>query len=452
MSNYTPLPLGIPSRGITPETCLKYRTYAGRKPLEVVHEYFTLDTDYPCGTKFRVGGWTVGKKDVSWEAGSERSLFGCHLYTGTPTPVYLFEGETDAMAASQVLDGLCIAYGGTPTPSLLSKWASWIEKVSTKLYLCFDNDSSGVEYTGKFLDEWRGASLNRLVLPPGIKDIAELLMSGGEPTFEELHYTLPDFILTGEDLATVNHVVGEYQTTGHPGLDTFIGGYSPGKIIVLAGPTKSGKSSFTADLAVKYLQNHEGKILYIPLELNVDETMSFIASASLGVHISEADPSIIAKERARLSSRILMARHFGHLSIDKLETILQCIPYTDVKLLVLDHITMAATSFTEGLTTNLLDAMMSRIQAGINQHGISAIVVTHTNATGSGNEILSPSALRGSQSMGQLASSILGIRRLDNGQSEVYTIAPDRFTGKMGRLSLTFDGSFRAFARRTSNL
>jgi archaellum biogenesis ATPase FlaH len=451
---HIPLVSGIPSRGLTNETTHLYRTYAGTRPLEVFHEYFDLETGELCGIKFRRGGWTVGKKETRWSPGSKRSLFGSHLYEGETTPVYLFEGETDAMAMSQVVgsDGLCLAYGGKPSSELLDVWIPWIAKVSGgDVNLCFDADPDGDAYTTEFLKLWEGDRVQKLVLPPLIKDVAELLMEGGHVTFDTIEYTLPDCILTGDALVTTqSHAGQDYLTTGFRDLDHYIGGYAAGKLITVVGPTKSGKTTFVSSLAVKYMELHPGKVLYIPLELSYDQTMQVLASLKAGVHISEITDEQLDVERRLLSERLLMVKHFGFLPIDRLELILDCIPRAGVKLVVFDHITAAATSFTEGLTTNLLDAMMSMLQAKLNEYKVAGLVVTHIN--GSGGDVLHLGAIRGSQSIGQLSSSVLGIRRLESGLTEVYTMAPDRFTGKMGRVTFEFDGNFKQLNRKSYDL
>jgi DnaB-like helicase C terminal domain/Toprim-like len=451
---HVPLVSGIPSRGLTYETTLLYRTYAGTRPLEVFHEYFDLDTGDLCGIKFRKGGWTAGKKDTKWSPGSKRSLFGSHLYEGVTTPVYLFEGETDAMAMSQHVgsDGLCLAYGGKPSPQLLDTWIQWILKVSGgEVYLCFDADQDGEAYTQEFLKRWPNDDAKRIVLPPLTKDVAQLLMEGGNIEFEHLQYTLPDCILTGADLvATESHAGQDYLTTGFKDLDHYIGGYAPGKLIALVGPTKSGKTTFVSALTVNYMALHPGKVLYIPLELSYDQTMQVLASLRAGVHISEITEEQLEVERKVIAERMMMVKHYGFMPIEILEMILDVIPRSGVKLVVLDHITAAATSFTEGLTTNLLDAMMSLLTSKLSEYKVAGLVVTHIN--GSGGDLLHLGAIRGSQSIGQLSSSVLGIRRLESGLTEVYTMAPDRFTGRMGRVTFEFDGKFKPLNRKSSDL
>lgn len=451
-----PLLSGIPSRGITYETTRRYCTYAGDKPLQIYHEYYSLDLQELCGVKYREGGWTVGKKKTWWDAGSQRSLFGSHLYEGESAPVYLFEGETDAMAWSQLEpESLCLAYGGKPSPETLAEWQIYLATVSDghSLTLCFDMDEEGDKYTSEFLDTWQGAPLSYLHLPPDVKDAAQLLIEGGTVDIRPLVYHPPDFILTGEALLSAGQHVGKsYTTSGHKELDMLVGGYAPGKLFVVAGPPKSGKSSFVADLTAKFVANHTGRVLVIPLELSCTETMQILSAATLGKHITSVSDDELEAAEVQLAGRIVMARHFGFMPIDKLDAALKCIPRMGVKLVVLDHITAAATSFTEGLTVNLLDAMISLIQARLNEYGIPGIVVTHTNASGNHGEMMGVSSIRGSQSLAQLASTVLGIRRLESGLSEVYTIVPDRFVGRMGRVTFEFDGSFNALNRKTSDL
>lgn len=229
-------------------------------------------------------------------------------------------------------------------------------------------------------------------------------------------------------------------------------GVRTGKLFVIAGPPKSGKSSFVADLTAKFLASHEGRVMIIPLELSYEETMQILSAATLGKHITLVESQDLEAAEKSIAERVVMARHFGYLPIDKLDAALSCIPRMGVKLVVLDHITAASTSFTEGLTVHILDAMVSLIQARLNEYGIPGIVVTHTNASGNHGEMMGVSSIRGSQSLAQLASTVLGIRRLESGLSEVYTIVPDRFVGKMGRVTFEFDGSFNALNRKTSDL
>lgn len=449
-----PLLSGIPSRGISYETCQLYRTYASTTPLEIYHEYQSLEGG-TCGTKYRKGGWSLGKKEVRWASGSTRSLFGCHLYEGENLDVFLFEGETDAMAMSQRVDGLCVAYGGSPPPELLTQWVQWISKVSEgyQVHLCFDNDVEGGKYQAQFLGEWQGSKVQVLTFPEGTKDAAQLLLEGGQPTFEPLVYKLPPAILTGDQLKPTNgSLSANYQTTGYKELDHLIGGFSPGSIITIAAPSKQGKSTFAAQLTCNFLRLHHGKVLYIPLELDVNETMQLFGSILSGVRPNEITEEQIVAATGEVRDKLLVVKHFGCIAIDYLDELLHCIPHAGVKLFVLDHISGASTSFSEGLTTQLIDAMMSLIQARLNEYRVPGIIVTHVNASGSGGGILEPTAVRGSQSIVQLSTSVLGIRRLENGLSEVYTICPDRFQGLMGRVHYEFESNYTALNRKSSLL
>jgi DnaB-like helicase C terminal domain/Toprim-like len=449
------LPLkGIPSRGISEETCKRYHTYGTTTPLQVLHQYYKPLATAACGYKLRKGGWTVGEKEVSWFKGSERSLFGLHLWEGEQTDVYLCEGETDAMALSQnVDDGLCLALGGQPTDK---QWAEWLDLLHTIcgggiLYLAFDNDEQGAKYNSAVTGRYKGR-IQLLHLPQGVKDVAEALLDDIELEWTDYVYELPPNILTGEELIPSNSILERTSlTTGHIELDSLVGGFNPGGMIVLAGNPKAGKSTFTADLATKFIKNH-GSVLYVPLELSANETMMVLGALNAGIPLSEIDPDRLKQSMAELAPHIYMARHFGHIPIEELDVMLRCIPHIGAKLLVIDHITAAATSFTEGLTTRLLDAMLSLIQARVNEYGIPAVIVTHVNGSGGTCDIHTPNTLRGSMSLAQLAEVVLGIRLLESGLSEVYTITTHRFTGKQGRVTLEFNGSFQAISKRTTKL
>lgn len=450
-----PLTNGIPSRSIPPATCEKYRTYGTTTPLQVIHFYYSPLGITPCGYKIRTGGWTTGEKTVRWFDGSERSLFGLHLWEGQTEDVYLCEGETDAMALDANLpSGLKLGYGGEPTPKQLQAWLDTIANITGSdgtLYLCFDSDEKGERYTEQVKAAWRG-KLAILVLPQGIKDIAEAIKKEIGYRWDEYEYEIPPNIITGDALLpTPDEAQRKYLTTGYEELDSIIGGYGGGDMIVIAGSPKAGKSTFVADMTVKFLVNH-GKVLYIPLELSAKETTMILGAVHVGVPIEELAPERLMESMTALVPNLFMAKHFGHLEIDTLDAMLKAIPHMGIKMLVVDHITAAATSFTEGLTTRLLDAMLSLIQARINEYSIPAIVVTHTNASGGNTDTHSVTSLRGSMSLAQLASVVLGVRRLEQGLTEVYTITPCRHSGKQGRVTFEWTGKFEALSKMTSRL
>ena len=61
-------------------------------------------------------------------------------------------------------------------------------------------------------------------------------------------------------------------------------------------------------------------------------------------------------------------------------------------------------------------------------------------------DTITVNSLRGSRGLGQVPTFIAGVRRLEDGITEIYTVTPDRFVGRTGRLYLDYkDGHFNAF-------
>lgn len=450
-----PLPNGIPSRGISALTCLQFKCYSSTVPLEIILEYYDTDCTTVTGYKLRKGGWTSGKKDVRWLNNSVRGLFGIHRWDGSTQDVYLCEGETDAMALSQHLEfaertGLTLAYGGTPPPELLDEWLSTIRCIlgeNGTLYTCFDNDKDGQRYQA-VLD--RALPNHHILLPDGVKDVAELLLSGGVP--EWVAYTPPSFILQGAALKlTHQEATRAYISTGSTELDHFIGGYAPGKFILLAAEPKQGKTAFVTWLITQFIKAGNGRVLYIPLELDVHESMRVLGAANLGKMLSDCTPEDLIASTEELIPNLAVMRHFGYMDIDTFAEALDTIPLLGISLVVIDHFTALSTSYSQGQTTQLLDAALSLFQAKLNEYAIPGIGVTHVNSSGGGAAILTPSSLRGSKALAQLPSTVLGIRILEGGLSEVYTIVRDRFVGRMGAVTYAYNGDYEQMSRKTGD-
>jgi archaellum biogenesis ATPase FlaH len=459
-----PLLTGIPSRGITAETCTEFGTYATGTPLEILQSYIPYDGDeggQPIGYKIRKGGWTVGKKETRWLPGSERCLYGEHLWDGEWKPVYLCEGETDVMSLHQHLkgegvDALVLGLGGAPTPDQWLKWTKFVARVTGgefKVYSCFDNDTPGQEYHDKLVSYLPNADIETLYFSPDCeyKDVSELLEAGQPLQF--VGFSFPPELVEGEALLTADDMLErETTSTGFPPLDILMGGgWYPGKLVVVAGAPKNGKSTFVCDLVARQLAQDK-RVLFIPLELTYQETMTFLASVSVGIHHTDISLEKLNEAKAALLGNLSMIRHHGYTAIKDMAKWLDTASKWGADMVVLDHITSACTSYDEGLTTSLLDSMISLIKAKCNEHGYSALVVTHVNAGNEEGKPVTVKQLRGSQSLAQLPDVVLGVRRCESGVTEVHTVTVDRFAGINGRVVFEFNGRFNAMYKTTTGL
>jgi hypothetical protein len=170
--------------------------------------------------------------------------------------------------------------------------------------------------------------------------------------------------------------------------------------------------------------------------------MLVLGASNAGKNLNDISQEDLRSSMESLTPFLAMIKHFGFLEIDSLEEILNAIPKMGIELLVFDHITAGATSYTDGLTTRLIDSMLSLVQAKLNEFEIPGVVVTHISKT---QGTITSADLRGSYALAQLPSVVLAIRRCENGLSEIYTVTPDRFIGQHGKVMLEFDGNFKAF-------
>jgi AAA domain/Toprim-like len=416
----------LTTRGITEHTCADYLTYSTGTPLEIV----TAVKHYGqiIGWHYRRDGWTAGRtKQTWWAPGSQRFLVGTHLlpdsvkYDGGNCAVYLSEGVTDAMAIYQTLNttnSVSLCYSGNPDKQAFPTWVDYIRSIASAVYLCFDNDDAGRAYTAQFLKLWGTQNIHGLVLPPGIKDAAELLMSGKSLAFERLP-RLPPTIYKAQQVVerATQSQLATALSTGIKPLDTLINGYTPGKFILVSGIAKQGKSEFVVDLAVRYIRTHRLPVMFIPLELTMYETLQRFPPDT--------------------HEFLYFVEHFGFTTEKFIEENIRACPQLGVFLVIIDHITAAGTSFTEGLQTSAIDALVYQLKALINELDLALIGVSHTNASCTG--IVEPHHLRGSAALIQVPSVTFGVRRLENGIMELRSVTPDRDTGQMGRINFIFE-------------
>lgn len=427
-----PLHNGIVSRHITPETCIKYNCFATGQPFEVVYLYTE-------STKYRRGGWseTDSKaKQVRWYG--TRTLFGLHLWDDEPKPVYLCEGETDAMRLSQYLPySYCLALGGNPHKDTLDTLRDTLLRFAgpNPITLCFDNDKEGLNYTRQFAKLLGGKVTRVLDLPSGIKDVCQL-DPDVEPIFTSWPRLPPNMTRGTEVLRNIQfgedgRIAIDYRSTGFPTLDAVIGGWSKGGMIMIAGHPKNGKSSFVNDLTRRYcLANPNDKVLVIPLEMTQEETLAFAGGADV----------------QQVAERTYFVRHFGALSAEEMQDYLAMIPSLGITHVVIDHITAACTSATDGLQTKLLDSLLYTLQAAAGDYQVSMCVVTHVSMRGAEDGTISKVELRGSYGLAQVPLCVLGVQLQDAGLSRVYTITRHRYTGKSGSILLDYDETTRTYS------
>ncbi|UVD33222.1 DNA helicase/primase [Plectonema phage Pbo-yong3] len=425
--------------------------YATGVPTEMVAEFYDDDLSI-CGYHYRKGGWIPeqGKKATWWAEGSTRTMFGYHLWVeeGCPSDldVVLCEGETDAMALSQVLpDHLCLALSGNPSQELWGEWLITLRSMcgeNGKLHLAFDSDADGDKYT-EYVDNHYSAARCQLDLK-GYKDAAEMLLDGVTPTWEPLPKLPPDVISAievGEKLRKggVAYVPG--LSTGWSRLDHVVSGYYPGSLLMVAAPAKAGKSSFVNHCVVNYIQMHKQPVLYVPLEMTIEQVQPLLGGCILGQELEDADATEIFDAVDTIAPYLHWVTHYGRITPSDLDRWFKAAKMLGVKLVVIDPIQAATSQVStdhESATVNL-DGVMYYFAGQLLKHGMSGLVVSHVN-TAEPEQRVSPDALRGSRGLAQIPTCVIGIQRIDAGVSKIYTLVVDRRLGRQGDINMEYSG------------
>jgi hypothetical protein len=201
-------------------------------------------------------------------------------------------------------------------------------------------------------------------------------------------------------------------------------------MIIYTGHPKNGKSTFANDLTRRYCINFPNdKVLVIPLEMTQEETLGFTGGDDLQL----------------VAERTYFVRHFGMLTASEMEEYLAVIPTLGITHVVIDHITAACTSPTDGLQTKLLDALLYTLQQACLTYGISMCVVSHVSLRGAAEGTINMADLRGSYALSQVPLCIVGVQLQESGLSRIYTVMRHRFTGKTGSFYLDYDTETRTY-------
>lgn len=109
--------------------------------------------------------------------------------------------------------------------------------------------------------------------------------------------------------------------TGHPKLDSIIGGFYPGQHIIFSAPPKSGKSSFILDL-ISRMKSSEP--LLIPLEQNAEELVTIMNERLIDIPYFVVPKTNeratiewlshrITEARLKYNTKVVFIDHFGYV-------------------------------------------------------------------------------------------------------------------------------------------
>lgn len=400
---------------------------------------------------------------------NDTELFGQNAATGGKTLV-ITEGELDACAVAQsFLDKYKKIFPVVSIPSAtglkaLLEQRSWIRTFES-IILMFDNDEAGqaaIEKASKII----GAGKVK-VAKLKAKDPCEQLITCGSESLLRAYWDAqtwsPAGLVVGEKVWEQYKQRRNTESIPYPdclkGLNNKLKGIRHGEITLFTSGTGSGKSTVIKEIVLDLLDKTDDKIGLISLEESVGDTaekfigMFLRKNAVSGEDISEEDERA-GFEHVFGTERLVLLDHQGSVGDASLIDKIEYMALMGCKYLVLDHITIAVSEGTEGLSGNeAIDKMMSDLLKIVKKHNVWLGLISHLRKSPGGGKsfeegnLASIDDIKGSGSIKQISFDIIAFARnlVSENPNERNTIKfrvlKSRFTGLTGTAgAATYDG------------
>ena len=390
----------------------------------------------------------------------DTELFGQSSASGGKTLV-ITEGELDACAVAQsFVDKYNKIFPVVSIPSatgikVILEQRDWIRTFES-IILLFDNDEAGkaaIEKASKIIGAGK-VKVGKLKE----KDPCEQLLKHGSESLLRAYWDAqtwsPAGLIVGEKIWDQYKQRKNTQSIPYPeclsGLNEKLKGIRHGEITLFTSGTGSGKSTVIKEIVLDLLDKTDDKVGLISLEESVGDTaekfigMYLRKNANTGESISEED------ERSGFESvfgaeRLVLLDHQGSVGDSSLIDKIEYMALMGCKYLVLDHITIAVSEGSEGLSGNeAIDKIMSDLLKIVKKHNVWLGLISHLRkAPGGGKSfeegnLASIDDIKGSGSIKQISFDIISFARnlvsenLTERNTIKFRVLKSRFTGLTG--------------------
>lgn len=219
--------------------------------------------------------------------------------------------------------------------------------------------------------------------------------------------------------------------TGIGGLDDLLNGFRKNQLIVLAAPTKSGKSQMTVELAIRM---PDTKPVFLPFEESADELVRKFYDLKIAPPLFYTPRNITNNTLTWIEKRIVEGK----------------VKYNS-KLFFIDHLHFIVPMTSERLDTRIGQTMRD-LKTIAKRHGVMIVLVSHLKKT---NMLISPTLedLRDSSFIAQEADTVLMMWReaKREGNEMIVTnntmlsVQANRRTGSTGNVRMTFNSKTGRF-------
>ena len=449
---------GISSRGISKEIVDYFKVKMSVTPEGLPQSHF-----YPYTKNGKIVAYKERKLPKTFSVHGDFKdveLFGQEQSVGSKMLV-ITEGELDALAVAQAYkQKYNRIYPVVSLPSAsgintLLAQREWVSKYESVI-LMFDSDEAGsqaVEKAARIV----GTGRCKVASLKGCKDPSELFLKHGPDAIVESIWGAktwsPAGIIMGEAVWEKLKERQNVESVPYPdclqGLNEKLKGIRYGEITLFTSGTGSGKSTVIKEIILDLLAKTSDKVGLISLEESVGDTAEKFISMQLKRNIMDPPPTSESELRSGYEAvfgdeRLVLLDHQGSVGDASLIDKIEYMALMGCKYLVLDHITIAVSEGSEGLSGNeAIDKVMSDLLKVVKKHNVWLGLISHLRKAQGGKSfeegnIASIDDIKGSGSIKQISFDIIAFSRNLVAESESerntikFKVLKSRFTGLTG--------------------
>ena len=389
----------------------------------------------------------------------EVELFGQSKFSGGRTLV-ICEGEIDVLSVAQAFKdykGVIYPVVGLPSASdtnSVLRQRDWVNGFS-KVILMMDHDDAGDKATDVLSKMIKAGKAFVAKLPE--KDANETLVKHGKDAILRAIWDAKEWspagIVTGDKVWEHFIARQSVQSVPYPecmqGINEKLEGMRHGEITLFTSGTGSGKSTVIKEIILDLLDKTEDRVGLISLEESIGDTAEKFVSMSLNRPIV-GEPELTEEElKAGFDNvfgdeRLVLLDHQGSVGDSSLIDKIEYMCLMGCKYLVLDHITIAVSEGSEGLSGNeAIDKIMSDLLKIVKRHDVWLGLISHLRKAPMGKSfeegnMPSIDEIKGSGSIKQISFDIIAFSRNMTAEDELernttkYSVLKARYTGRTG--------------------
>lgn len=454
----------ISSRGISQEVV----DHFGVK-MSVTPEGFPESHFYPYTKNGQVVSYRERKlpKDFIAHGDTKKlELFGQSTPGIGKKRIIITEGELDAMAVAQsMLSCSGKIWGSVVSISSASNLNSLLEQRDfvnqyQEIAICFDMDDAGQSAVDKAAKMFDAGKVFIVKLPE--KDPCDVLTKHGADTLNQAIFNAqvwsPAGIVFGEEVWEKFKARQNVESVPYPtclnGLNSKLKGLRHGEITLFTSGTGSGKSTVIKEIILDLLAKTDDKVGLISLEESVGDTAEKFISMALKRPVMDPPPLSEQELKAGFDQvfgdeRLILLDHQGSVGDSSLIDKIEYMALMGCKYLVLDHITIAVSEGSEGLSGNeAIDKVMSDLLKVVKKHNVWLGLISHLrksqNKSFEEGNLASIDDIKGSGSIKQISFDIIAFARNLVAEDErerntiKFRVLKSRFTGQTGDAGAAF--------------